>query len=279
MTVNSFQIPNQLVDEYLTELNGNELKILLVIIRKTKGWNKEYDGISISQFQKFTGIKDERTIRKAIKKLIDLGLIEKIDNAGKFNLYRLTPPAKNDGGQKMSGVAKNAPTPPATNVGTPPATNAPHKYTLPKDTNTKEYINKKNNTTSEKFTIESALKKTNIQQLMNELKVDSAFIYELEYHLKTLNKPIVNEKMLIALLRDIRDTSIKLKRSANEILEFMQQYGWKNIKSEWIENVESVKSKKSKKTKSSSLKELEKFGLKIDDDEIIDAPLIGGLDE
>jgi len=143
-----------------------------------------------------------------------------------------------------------------------------------------EYNKKNNNTTSEKFTIESALKKSNIQQLLNELKVDSAFVYELEYHLKTLNKPIVNEKMLIALLRDIRDASIKLKRSANEILEFMQIHGWKSIKSEWIENVESVKSKKSKKskkTKSSSLKELEKFGFKFDD-EIIDTPLIGGWD-
>ena len=142
MEVNSFQTPNQLVDEYLAELNGNELKILLVIIRKTKGWNKEFDGISISQFQKFTGIKDERTIRKAIKKLINLGLIEKVDNAGKFSLYRLTPPATDDGGQKMSGVATNAPTPPATNAGIPPAMNAPHKYTLPKDTNTKEKNNK-----------------------------------------------------------------------------------------------------------------------------------------
>jgi len=277
MIVNSFQIPNQLVDEYLTELNGNELKILLVIIRKTKGWNKEFDGISISQFQKFTGIKDERTIRKSIKKLINLELIEKIENLGKFSLYRLTPPATNDGGQKMSGVAKNAPTPPATNVGTPPATNAPHKYTLPKDTNTKEYNKKNNNNTSEKFSIESALKKANIQQLLNELKVDSTFVYELEYHLKTLNKPIVNEKMLIALLRDIRDASIKLKRSANEILEFMQQYGWKNIKAEWIENVENNKSKRSKKNKSTNLKELEKFGFKFDD-EIIDTPLIGGWD-
>jgi len=137
--------------------------------------------------------------------------------------------------------------------------------------------NKKNNNTSEKFTIESALKKSNIQQLLNELKVDSAFVYELEYHLKTLNKPIVNEKMLVALLRDIRDASIKLKRSANEILEFMQQYGWKNIKAEWIENVENNKSKRNKKNKSTNLKELEKFGFKFDD-EIIDTPLIGGWD-
>ena len=138
LIVNSFQVPNELIDEYLDKLNGNDLKILLVIIRKTKGWNKEFDGISISQFQKLTGIKDERTIRKSIKKLIEFKLIERVENSGKFSLYRLIPPAKNDGGQKMSGVAKNAPTPPAKNVGTPPAKNAPHNNTLPKDTNTKK---------------------------------------------------------------------------------------------------------------------------------------------
>ncbi len=171
MEVNSFQTPNQLVDEYLAELNGNELKILLVIIRKTKGWNKEFDGISISQFQKFTGIKDERTVRKAIKKLINLGLIEKVDNAGKFSLYCLTPPATNDGGQKMVGVATNAGTPPATNAGTPPATNAPHKYTLPKDTNTKKNINKKEPVKEENKT-KTSTKKTNVKnsQLVEEKK-------------------------------------------------------------------------------------------------------------
>ncbi len=128
--VNSFQIPNDLVDEYLDKLNGNDLKILLVIIRKTKGWNKEFDGISISQFQKITGIKDERTIRKSIKKLIELELVERKENSGKFSVYRLTPPAKNDGGQKISSPAKNAPP--------PPAKNAPHNNTLPKDNNIKE---------------------------------------------------------------------------------------------------------------------------------------------
>ena len=143
MEVNSFQTPNQLVDEYLAELNGNELKILLVIIRKTKGWNKEFDGISISQFQKFTGIKNDKTVRKAIKKLINLGLIEKVDNAGKFSLYRLTPPATNDGGQKMVGLPKNDPTPLPKIGRTPLPTNDPHKYTLPKNTNTKENKNNK----------------------------------------------------------------------------------------------------------------------------------------
>ena len=87
LMVNSFQVPNELIDKYLNKLNGNDLKILLVIIRKTKGWNKEFDGISISQFQKLTCIKDERTIRKSIKKLIEFKLIERVENSGKSNLY------------------------------------------------------------------------------------------------------------------------------------------------------------------------------------------------
>jgi hypothetical protein len=53
---NSFQIPNAIVDDFIKKLNGNELKIYLIVVRKTKGWNKEFDGISISQFQKYGGI-------------------------------------------------------------------------------------------------------------------------------------------------------------------------------------------------------------------------------
>ena len=242
MHVNSFQIPNQLVDEYLDQLNGNELKILLVVIRKTKGWNKEYDGISISQFKQLTGIKDERTIRKSIKKLIDLGLIEKVDNAGKFSLYRLTPPTKNDGGQKMQGVAKNAPTPPAKNVGTPPAKNAPHKYTLPKDTITKD-INKKEKKVEkkEKETFaKNALEKSEIKTSLNELKVDETFLYELINYREQIGKPFKTIKMLSRTLKDIQNTMLKLSKSANEVFDIMQEQGWKTIKAEWVWNLEGA---------------------------------------
>ena len=47
---NFLQVPNVVIDELLPDLTGAELKCYLVVIRKTKGWNKESDNISISQF-------------------------------------------------------------------------------------------------------------------------------------------------------------------------------------------------------------------------------------
>ena len=53
--VNSFQLPNSVVDELLADLTGAELKCYLLVVRKTKGWNKEIDSISIGQFMEVTG--------------------------------------------------------------------------------------------------------------------------------------------------------------------------------------------------------------------------------
>ena len=41
--VNSFQLPNAVVDELLRDISPNALKCYLVIVRKTIGWQKEWD--------------------------------------------------------------------------------------------------------------------------------------------------------------------------------------------------------------------------------------------
>ncbi len=53
---NTFQCPNDLVDHWMPHLKEGELKVLLVIIRKTLGWHKIRDKISISQLMQFTGM-------------------------------------------------------------------------------------------------------------------------------------------------------------------------------------------------------------------------------
>lgn len=84
--VNSFQVPNVLVDELLEHLSGNELKCYLFIVRKTKGWQKEEDAISISQFIKATKLSN-RVIIQSCKKLVDLGLIEQKTGYRNTNVY------------------------------------------------------------------------------------------------------------------------------------------------------------------------------------------------
>jgi len=53
----------------LADLNKEELKIVMAIIRKTYGWNKKTDKISFSQLATLTGI-DRRHISRGVKSLL-----------------------------------------------------------------------------------------------------------------------------------------------------------------------------------------------------------------
>jgi hypothetical protein len=103
---NTTPVPDVLFDELLTQLNGSELKVLLYIIRRTLGFKKGSDAISLTQFQKGIttladkvldkgcGIGDRATIVKALESLEKKGYIEAIkgktskgDNA--ITLYQI----------------------------------------------------------------------------------------------------------------------------------------------------------------------------------------------
>jgi phage replication O-like protein O len=60
-------------------ISGEARQVLDVIFRKTYGYNKKKDRISLSQFSLITKLK-RPTVCRAIKKLIDMKLIIKIDN-------------------------------------------------------------------------------------------------------------------------------------------------------------------------------------------------------
>lgn len=86
---NTTPVPDVLFDELLSELNESELKVLLYIIRRTAGFKKQTDAISLTQFQKGIrrratgeildkgcGVKDRATIVKALASLEKIGCIE-----------------------------------------------------------------------------------------------------------------------------------------------------------------------------------------------------------
>lgn len=73
-TPNSFQVPNAFVDEVMRDIGDVSSKLYLIICRKTRGWYKEFDSISLSQFQEFSG-KSRPTVTKAIAELLQVGLI------------------------------------------------------------------------------------------------------------------------------------------------------------------------------------------------------------
>lgn len=90
---NFLQVPNAVIDELLPDLTGAELKCYLVVIRKTKGWNKESDNISISQFMKATGLSNSAVI-KACESLIKYGLLVKENGARNTGVYAVNSYSK-----------------------------------------------------------------------------------------------------------------------------------------------------------------------------------------
>lgn len=86
-------IPDVLLDEHLSNLGHAELKVLLVVMRKTYGWRKERDSISLSQLQRASGLT-RRSVSAATASLEQRGyiLIEReLAAAGDAaaNVYRL----------------------------------------------------------------------------------------------------------------------------------------------------------------------------------------------
>lgn len=73
---NSFQIPNAFVDEAMNKISDASVKIYLLIVRKTRGWAKEFDSLSLSQLESLSG-KSRPTVVKCLKELVNVGLINK----------------------------------------------------------------------------------------------------------------------------------------------------------------------------------------------------------
>ena len=83
---NAFQIPNSVIDELLAKLTCAELKCYLFVVRKTKGWNKESDDISVSQFMEVTGLS-KKSVITACNSLVQIGLLERSGGERKLNTY------------------------------------------------------------------------------------------------------------------------------------------------------------------------------------------------
>jgi len=75
MTEGYVPVPNAYF-EYLADLSGAELKVLLAILRRTVGWRKESDVISIEQLQQMTGLS-RNSVRAGLRGLLERGLIVK----------------------------------------------------------------------------------------------------------------------------------------------------------------------------------------------------------
>ena len=74
---NSFQTPNFFVDVCMRYLNGNEIKCVIVLARKTFGWQKRSDRISKPQLIEATGLNGE-TLDGCMNFLMSVGLVLRV---------------------------------------------------------------------------------------------------------------------------------------------------------------------------------------------------------
>ena len=71
---NHTQVPNELIDKWMRELSHAQFKVMIAICRKTIGWHKQTDSISISQITEMTGVT-KKTVIESLKVLERLQLI------------------------------------------------------------------------------------------------------------------------------------------------------------------------------------------------------------
>lgn len=81
---NFTQYPNEILDEWMPHLSGNQTKIINIFVRQIYGFHKEYDKISIRQISQKTGIPIGGVFRD-LKILIGLGCLRILKRGGKSN--------------------------------------------------------------------------------------------------------------------------------------------------------------------------------------------------
>lgn len=74
------KIANEILDALVKwHLSGYEWRVLLILIRKTYGWNKKADWISLSQFSEATGIAESH-VSRALNMLLKQNIVTKGGN-------------------------------------------------------------------------------------------------------------------------------------------------------------------------------------------------------
>ena len=212
---NSFQIANSVIDEYLSQMSGNALKCYILIVRKTRGWQKTHDSLSISQIQKFTGIKKEETVQKAINELVELGLIGKQSRIGLPNEYFL-----------ISDPKKGVTPPPKNGVGPPPKKGGHINTKYKKQISTNVDINTAHEKTAKKPTKHEA-----DLALLAEHGIAGQIAEDFLTIRKAKRQPLTETAM-----RLIAADAEKCGMTALQAVEYAIGNGWGSFRAEWLKN-------------------------------------------
>lgn len=207
--VRGFIFPNSIIDELLPELSHSELKCYLCVLRKTKGWNKEEDAISVSQFMKVTGLSNKAVI-SACESLVEREILERKSgdrNTGIYSIktYKTTTSEK-------SSLVKNFP---ATSEKSSPVTSEKSSHTINNIKNNIQNTNKKNT-------------KKSVLELLADFGITGQLADDFMIHRKACKAPITGTA-LKGFQREADKAGIPLA----EAITISIERNWRGFKSEW----------------------------------------------
>jgi phage replication O-like protein O len=86
---NFTQVPNVLLDDFMSQVDSDTFKVLMVICRKIYGYHKDSDRISLSQLQSISGLT-RKMVKKAIRILIERKVLYILENETRTHARRYT---------------------------------------------------------------------------------------------------------------------------------------------------------------------------------------------
>ena len=213
---NSFQLPNALVDDkYLVEMKGSALAMYIFIVRKTRGWQKECDRISLSQFSEFTGYNKDAVLT-GVNKLVELGLVKRTSFENKTSFYELNDqPLPPENLLSENPLAEN----PLSAVGKSAKLLSENQTHNNKENN----LNKTNIEKPKKFVFKKAL----LDLGVNEKLVDDWLIVR-------KNKKASNtETALNGFISQVEKSGLDV----NTVLKICVDNSWSGFKQSWLANI------------------------------------------
>lgn len=210
------RVPNFVFDELMGQLSDKAFKCLMVIIRQTTGYNREWHQIATSQFQKHTGISKERTIFAAIRELEQCNLIKVERKTGVLNNYSLT-----NNHYPLKAVPLNDTTTPKGHEGSTPKGQG--------TTTPKGHTNKENS----KYNIKESIKeKFSFATALENLGADEQLIKD--WLAVRKNKKAANtETAFKGFEREFNKANLNI----NTVLKICIERSWQGFNASWLQNI------------------------------------------
>jgi len=224
---NFSRIPNDIIDN--AKLNPYQFQVFSIIVRKTDGWCKTTDGISLSQFLKLVTFKKPKLI-STLKELEKMRLITIIHTTSKsggksYNIYSISK-------EIVAKYNKEVVTEdyyPSNQELLPLVTeDYIQKKLITKETNTYIPISTKINTKPTKKDIEL------VENSKVETKIGRSILYDFLAYRRLIKKPIKTVKGLNDFISNL-NSIVKAKYNLYEVIELMESKEWQTVKLEWVQ--------------------------------------------